>query len=78
MPDYVHAFVQTGPSEAPVNIAKTLKSLSAVHLFAKFPGLKGQKFWGTGLWSPSTYYGSIGEITEATVRKYIQEQKTKG
>ena len=78
MPDHVHLFIQASPSDAPSNIAKTLKSISAVHLFNKFPKLKGQKFWGTGLWSPSTYYGSVGHISEDVVRKYIQEQKTKG
>lgn len=78
MPDHVHLFVQTSPSDAPSDVAKTLKSISAVHLFNKFPKLRGQKFWGTGLWSPSTYYGSVGHISEDVVRKYIQEQKTKG
>lgn len=49
MPDHVHLFVQASPTDTPVNIVKTLKSISAVHLFNKFPRLKGQKFWGTGL-----------------------------
>lgn len=78
MPDHVHLFIQTNPTDAPSDVAKTLKSISAVHLFNKFPALKGQKFWGTGLWSPSTYYGSVGEMSEDIVRKYIQNQKTKG
>lgn len=75
MPEHVHLFVQADPSTAPSQIAKTLKSISAVHLFNTFPKLKGQKFWGSGLWSPSTYYGSVGHISEDTVRRYIQEQK---
>lgn len=77
MPDHVHVFIQTGPTDAPADVVKTLKSISALHLFNKFPKLKQQKFWGTGLWSTSTYYGSAGEISEDTVRKYIQLQKTK-
>lgn len=75
MPDHVHLFVQASPAEAPLNIAKTLKSISAVYLFHKFPKLKAQKFWGTGLWSPGTYYSSVGEISEEVVRRYIQTQK---
>lgn len=77
MPDHVHAFIQASPDAAPSQIAATLKSISAVKLFTLFPHLKKQKFWGTGLWSPSTYYGTVGEISEASVRKYIREQKTK-
>lgn len=78
MPDHVHCFIQADYLTSPGEIAKTLKSISAVKLFTVFPHLKQQKFWGTGLWSDSTYYGSVGEISEATVRKYIQNQKTKG
>jgi putative transposase len=48
MPDYVHIFVQADPTTAPVQIAQTLKSISAVHLFHTFPKLKGRKFWGSG------------------------------
>ncbi len=75
MPDYVHLFVQADHTTAPVEIAKTLKSISAVHIFNKFPKLKGRKFWGSGLWSRGTYYASVGHISEDAVRKYIQTQK---
>lgn len=78
MPDHVHIFVEADPQTAPVNIAKTLKSISAVHLFNRFPRLKQRRFWGSGLWSRGTYYGSVGHISEDTVRKYIESQKTKG
>lgn len=78
MPDHVHIFVQGSPKDSPSDIAKTLKSISAVHIFNTFPKLKGRKFWGSGLWSPSTYYGSVGHISEETVRKYIQTQKERG
>ena len=75
MPDHVHLFVQADHTVAPVEIAKTLKSISAVHIFNKFPKLKGRKFWGSGLWSRGTYYASVGHISEDAVRKYIQTQK---
>ncbi|MGV3016979.1 transposase [Rothia sp. 88186D007BW] len=52
--------------------------MSAVHIFTAFPQLKGRKFWGSGLWSPSTYYGSVGHVSEQTVRRYIQDQKKRG
>jgi putative transposase len=77
MPDHVHLFVQANPQTAPVEIAKTLKSISAVYLFNKFPKLKKRKFWGSGLWSRGTYYASVGHITEESVRKYIETQKTR-
>lgn len=75
MPDHVHVFVQADHETAPVHIAKTLKSISAVHVFHKFPKLKNRKFWGSGLWSRGTYYSTVGHISEETVRRYIESQK---
>jgi putative transposase len=75
MPDHVHLFIQSDPYIAPFEIVKRIKSISAVYLFTKFPNLKKQKFWGSGLWSRSTYYGSVGQISEDTVKKYIEDQK---
>ena len=75
MPDHVHLLVSAPPTTAPVDIAKTLKSISAVELFATYPKLKKQKFWGSGMWSPSTYYGTVGSADERAVSKYIQHQK---
>lgn len=77
MSDHVHIFLQADPQTAPAEIAKTLKSISAVHLFNKFPKLKSRKFWGSGLWSRGTYYATVGHITEASVKKYIEMQKIK-
>lgn len=76
MPDHVHLFVKSDHITAPVEIVKTLKSISAVHLFATFSKLKGKKFWGSGLWSRSTYYGAVGHVSEETVKKYIEDQKS--
>ena len=77
MPDHVHIFLQTDHTIAPFRIAQIIKSISAVYIFTKYPELKGQKFWGSGLWSPSTYYGTVGHISEETVQKYIESQKLK-
>ena len=77
MPDHVHVFVQADHTTAPLQIARTLKSISAVHLFHAFPKLKGRKFWGSGLWSRGTYYATVGHIAEEVIRKYIESQKTR-
>ena len=75
MPEHVHMFIQVGPLDRPNDIVRTLKSISAVYLFSIFPKLKGRKFWGSGLWSTGTYYGSVGSVNEETIRKYIENQK---
>ena len=75
MPDHVHVFLQADHLTAPVEIVRTLKSMSAVYLFSVFPNLKGRKFWGSGLWSKGTYYATVGHISEEAVRAYIRSQK---
>jgi putative transposase len=78
MPDHVHLFVQIPHTVAIVDVVKTIKSISAVHIFDKFPQLKGERFWGSGLWSKGAYYATVGAISEDAVRAYIQNQKLSG
>lgn len=76
MPDHVHLFVSAPPKVAPLGIASTIKSILAIDVFRKFTVLKQQKFWGSGLWSDGTYYGSAGSVSAEIIKKYIEEQKT--
>lgn len=78
MPDHVHLFVQADHTTAPVEIVKTVKSISAVKLFTQFPDLKKRKFWGSGLWSDGAYYATVGSVSEEAVRRYIETQKQRG
>jgi len=74
MPDHVQLLIQTDHTTIPYHVVQTIKSLSAVYLFEKFPSLKKNKFWGSGLWSPSTFYGSVGNVSEKVVQNYINNQ----
>lgn len=74
MPDHVHILIEAPHTTAPVTIAQTLKSISAVRLFYAFPSLKQKKFWGTGLWSKGTFYGTVGSTSEENIKKYIEQQ----
>jgi len=74
MPDHVHLLVQTDHTATPYIVVQTIKSVSAVYLFERFPSLKKNKFWGSGLWSPSTFYGSVGNVSEKVIRNYINNQ----
>lgn len=77
MPDHVHMFIQLSPSDTLTNVVRTIKSTSAVYLFSLFPKLKGQKFWGSGLWSSGTYYATVGSVSEEAVKMYIENQKSR-
>ena len=77
MPDRVHCFVQAPPKYSPEEIVRTLKSISALGIFTEFPEIKGEKFWGSGLWSKKYYVGTVGDMSKDVVLKYIQNQKVK-
>jgi len=49
-----------------------LKGITARQVFKQFPEFKKQEFWGGNLWSRSFYVGSVGDMSEDTVRKYIE------
>ena len=74
MPDHVHLFISATPNHSIVSMIKALKGVSARFLFKKRPDLKKQ-LWGGHLWNPSYYVGTVGHISEETVKKYIESQK---
>jgi putative transposase len=76
MPDHVHLFISAKPMVAPTIIVKTLKSITAIWIFKKFPYLKKRRFWGSGLWSKGYYIGAAGTVSAATIRRYIENQKS--
>ena len=71
-PDHVHLFVSAPPAIAPSLIANTLKGITARQVFKRFPELKAKEFWGGHLWSRSFYVGSVGDMSEDVVRRYIE------
>lgn len=77
MPDHVHLLVDCTPQHYIPNILKALKGNTARFLFKEFPGLK-KKLWGGHFWNPSYFVASVGENTEAAVKKYIESHKEGG
>jgi putative transposase len=74
MPDHVHMFVESDPRLAPAHIAAQFKGFTSHELREEFPWLKSRM---PALWSRSYYVGSIGTVSESTVRRYIANQKTR-
>ena len=74
MPDHIHIFVATKPTVAPTDVVRTLKSISTIELFKCFPALK--KFYGRcgSLWSKGYFVSSVGNVSEETIKHYIESQ----
>lgn len=74
MPDHVHIFVSTDTTDAPQRIANQLKGYTSNMLRNEFSELKSRL---PTLWSRSYYVGTVGHVSENTVRQYIENQKGK-
>ena len=74
MPDHVHIFVESDPTKAPAHLAAQFKGFSSHILREKFGELRSKL---PTLWSRSYFIGSVGQVSEATVKRYIETQKTR-
>ncbi|MCL2147567.1 MAG: IS200/IS605 family transposase [Synergistaceae bacterium] len=73
MPDNIHVFVKTKPTNAPHYIVQQFKGYTSNMLRKEFSHLLKMP----SLWTRSYYCESVGHISEKTVLKYIEEQKNK-
>lgn len=74
MPDHVHLFVEADPIYSVAEIVNRLKGASSRILRSEFPSLRSRL---PTLWSRSYYAGSVGAVSDAVVRRYIESQKGK-
>ena len=74
MPDHVHLVVESDPTIAPSHLAAQFKGFTSRVLRQEFASLRSRL---PALWSRSYYVGSVGHVSEVTVRKYIEGQKTR-
>ncbi len=74
LPNHVHVFVKSDPTSAPHWIVQQFKGYTSRRLREKFSFLRTKL---PTLWTRSYYCESVGYISEATVKRYIEEQKGK-
>ena len=73
MPDHVHLFVKSTPALPVDYIINQLKGYTSAVLRREYPRLRKQL---PNLWSRSYYCETIGHISEDTIIRYIEEQKS--
>ena len=71
-PDHVHLFVSYPPHYAVAHLVNQLKGYTSRVLRHEFPALRSRL---PSLWSRAYYAGSVGHVSEATVRRYLEAQK---
>ena len=73
MPDHVHVLIEAGPTWSPAKLAHQMKGHTSgvlrqacSHLRRRLPTL----------WSRSSLMSSVGAVSKATIKRYIEEQET--
>ena len=74
MHDHVHIFIKTSSKSSPQFVMNQLKGYSSRVLRKEIPSLKSRL---PTLWTRSYYCESVGHISEATILRYIADQKNK-
>lgn len=74
MEDHVHLFVKSKPIYAPHYLVQQFKWFTSRILRQEFEELRRRL---PTLWTRSYYIETVWHISEATIKKYIQEQKNK-
>ena len=74
MPDHVHLFVESDPRWSAPEVTNRLKGFTSHELRNAFPARKSRL---PSLWSRSSYAGTIGTVSEETVKRSIEAQEGK-
>ena len=74
MPDHVHLFIESAPTLCVSPIVAQFKGFTARVLRQEFDWLNSRL---PSMWSRSYYCGTVGHVSEETVKKYIENQKGK-
>ena len=72
MPDHVHLFMSSDPTQAPQYLVNQFKGYTSRVLRQEFAQERNR---ASVLWSQSYDAGSVGHVSEETVRKYIETQE---
>lgn len=76
MPDHVHLFVSAPPKFSPAKLAQLFKGTTSYVLRLEFPEIKRVIRKNGTLWSPGYYVGTAGNVSSATIQKYIEDQSS--
>ena len=73
--DHVHILLTYPPTENVSSIVKTLKQQSTYYMWQTHGQYLKHIYWfQKTLWSKGCFYASIGEVSDAVIRRYIENQ----
>ena len=74
MPDHVHLLLDVNPQIGISSVVAKIKGYTAHTLRKEYPSLKSRL---PSLWTRSNFISTVGSVTLAVVKQYIEDQKGK-
>ncbi|MBO1582753.1 IS200/IS605 family transposase [Bacillus sp. XF8] len=72
--DHTHMFLNTLPKFSPADIMAKIKGGTSKRLREEFPHLKHLP----SLWTRSYFVSTAGNVSSATIKRYVEQQKIRG
>lgn len=73
--NHIHLLVDSVPEISATQIVRKLKQESTVSVWKEFPMMLKREFWKERtFWTDGYFVSTIGQISEETIRKYIETQ----
>ena len=73
--DHIHYMIETEPTARLSDLVRTLKSYTTFHIWRLHETFLRKHFWKERtFWSDGYFICSIGNVSEETLKKYIEEQ----
>ena len=73
--DHIHFLLSYDTSDRVCDIVKIVKQETTYHLWQKYSSVLSRQYWKEKIsWSDGYSVCSIGEISSATIQKYIESQ----
>jgi putative transposase len=71
--NHIHILVSAPAHLSPAKIMQYLKGKSSYRLQREFPQLQ-KRYWGRHLWARGYFGSTVGAVTEAQIKQYIENQ----
>jgi len=72
-PDHIHMLIQMRPEVSVSRMVQLFKGMTSKVIREEFPELK-EFLWGKSFWADGYFAETSGQVSEAYIREYIQNQ----
>ena len=72
--DHIHFLLSYDATDRVCDIVKIVKQETTYYLWQKYNSVLSKQYWKKIFWSDGYFACSIGEVSSATIQKYIESQ----